>query len=136
MNTDALTNALTNVFNWIVLTLGVDMSESEMLVEYSPTPPIVTFPANSKAYVDVTFTIKDRSTVLAEVDFRLVHALVIAFKPAGNVTIGGVDGSSASLSIGLGGIFLSSMPSKPGRLSDFQVLAIKRLGGYRPYENS
>jgi len=129
MNTDTLTN----LFNWIALTIGVDMSESEMLVQYSPTP------ANPKLYVDVTFTIRDRSAeALAEVDFRLLHALAIAFQPAGKVTIGVVEGyeTDANLSIGLEGIFLSRAPSRVGRLSDFQALAIKRLGGYRPYENS
>jgi hypothetical protein len=133
MDTDALTDALTNLFNWIVLTLGVDMSESEMLVEYSLTP------TNPKNYVDVTFTIRDRSAeALAEVDFRLLHALVIALKPAGNVTIGVVEGyeTDANLSIGLEGLFLRRIPPRVGSLSDFQTLAIKRLGGHRPYENS
>jgi len=133
MNTDALTDALTNLFNWIVMTLDVDMTESEMLVEYSPTPN------TPKNYVDVTFTIRDRSAeALAEVDFRLLHALVIALKPAGNVTIGVVEGyeTDANLSIGLEGLFLSRIPPRPGSLSNFEVLAIKRLGGHRPYENS
>lgn len=134
MNTDTLTN----LFNWIVLTLGIDMSESEMFVQYSPTP------ASPNHYRDVQFTIRDRSPeALAEVDFRLLHALVIAFEPAGDVSIGVVEGwdTDANLSIGLEGVYVSAdpflgAPSSPADLSSFQTLAIKRLGGYRPYENS
>jgi len=132
MNTDALTN----LFNWIVLTIGVDMSGSEMLVQYSPTP------ASPRHYWDVTFTIRDRSAeALAEVDFRLLHALVIALKPAGNVTIGVVEGyeTDANLSIGLDRIYVNDddrarPPSAAAYLDHFQMLAIDRLGGCRPYE--
>ena len=108
MNTDAPTNALTNLFKWIVLTLGVDMSESEMLVEYSLTP------ADPKRYVDVTFVIGEGlRSELAEVDFRLLHALAIALRPAGNVQIGVVEGyeSEANLSIRLEACFLSHEPA-------------------------
>ena len=116
MNTDTLTN----LFNWI---------ESEMFVQYTPTA------ASPNHYRDVQFTIRDRSPeALAEVDFRLLHALVIAFEPVGNVTIGVVEGwdTDANLSIGLEGVYVSAdpllgAPSSPGELSDFQMLAIKRL---------
>ena len=133
MNTKTLTDALTHLFNWIALTLGIDMSESEMLVEYSLTP------ADPKRYVDVTFVIGEGlRSELAEVDFRLLHALAIALRPAGNVQIGVVEGyeSEANLSIRLEACFLSHVPSRPGKLTSFQMLAIKRLAGHRPYENS
>ena len=133
MNTKTLTDALTHLFNWIALTIGLDMSESEILVEYSLTP------ADPKRYVDVTFVIGEGlRSELAEVDFRLLHALAIALRPAGNVQIGVVEGyeSEANLSISLEACFLSYVPSRPGKLSNFQMLAIKRLAGHRPYENS
>ncbi len=134
MNTDVFTNALTNLFDWIALTIGVDMSESDVSVSYAVTP------TDPKRYVDVTFTIEDAEGrgAMAEVDFRLLHGLAIALQPGGNVQIGAVEGydSEVNLSIRLEACFLSRIPSKPGRLSAFQVLAIKRLGGHRPYENS
>ena len=133
MSTDVFTSALTNLFNWIALTLGVDMTESELSVRYEPTP------SDPKRGVDVTFTIVDKSPeALAEADFRLLHGLVIAFQPAGDVTIGVVEGyeTDANLSISLQGIFVSRVPVRPGMLSNFQTLAIKRLGSTRPYENS
>lgn len=129
MNTDVFTNALTNLFNWIELTTGIDMSENEVDIQYTPTP------ADPKRYVDVTFTIV--SFDFAEVDFRLLHALAIAFQPAGNVTIAACEGhDEANLSIRLEACFLSHVPSRVANLRNFQALAIKRLGGHRPYENS
>ena len=133
MSTDVFTNALTNLCNWIALTLGDDVSESELSVQYEPTP------SDPKTHVDVTFTIGEgRRGELAEVDFRILHALVIALQPAGDVTIGAVEGfeEEVDVSIRLQGILLRRVPPKPANLSTFQTLAIKRLGGCRPYENS
>ena len=133
MSTDVFTNALTNLFNWIALTLGVDVTDSELSVQYEPTP------SDPKRGADVTFTIGEgRRGELAEVDFRILHALAIALQPAGDVTIGAVDGfeEEVNVSIRLQGIFVSRVPVRPGMLSNFQTLAIKRLGNARPYENS
>lgn len=123
---------LERMLNWIALCLGIDMSKTIIDVQYCPTP------TNPKHYVDVQFTVKDKSVEgLPEVDFRLLHALVLAFQPTGNVSVGVVEGwhlGEANLSIGLEGIYHAIASKSPADLNDFQTLAIKRLGVYRPYE--
>ena len=123
---------LEKMLNWVALSLGLDIAKTEMVVQHSPTP------TNPKHYVDVSITLKDKSVEgLAEVDFRLLHALVLAFQPTGNVSVGIVEGwhlGEANLSIGLEGIYHAVASKSPGELTDFQTLAIKRLGVYRPYE--
>jgi hypothetical protein len=131
MNTDALNN----LFNWIALTLGIDMFGSEM------TARIMRSDAAPDLYRDVQFKIThdDVNGVEAEADFRLLHALVIALEPRRDVTIGVVEYCHpryADLVIQLNGVLLGNAAKRPADLSSFQTLAIKRLGGFRPYENS
>lgn len=128
------TCTLTNLFNWIVLTLGRPMY-GDMTVQWTPNEDA------PDHYRDVQFKITHDAVngVEAEIDFQLLHALVIALEPSGDVSIGVAEyewDRPADLVIQLNRVLRSGVITPPGELSDFQVLAIKRLGGYRPYENS